>query len=77
MVRLLLEYGADANAVSRSGRTLLEWACDRRAVELFKLLLEYGADSSVPFSDGETPLEAALQEGQFEIVKLLSETRNS
>jgi ankyrin repeat protein len=45
MVRLLLEYGEDANERDRTGKTASQWALSRGQQEILELLSEYGAES--------------------------------
>lgn len=62
-VRLLLEQGADINAVDQNGETAMHGAAYKNAPQVVKLLAEKGADPSVwnrpnkykwtPFSIGE------------------------
>ena len=74
--RLLLEHGADANAVARNAE--LEVAPLHSAAagghgSIVKLLLEHGADPNARQRGGFTPLHAAAQNGDRESVEALLE----
>jgi len=45
-MKLLIEHGADVNAVSQQGWTALRVASERGNTKAFSLLLDHGADSS-------------------------------
>jgi ankyrin repeat protein len=62
MVRLLLDRGADVNAVNRAGSTPLHAAAWSGSVALTRLFLDRGADSKVRDEDGWTPLDIARQQ---------------
>jgi len=67
---MLLEEGADVNAVDNRGETALHWAAQQGLDSLVLLLLQNGADlskkanESGPFS-GETALHAASRRGHY------------
>jgi ankyrin repeat protein len=44
-VRLLLEHGADVNALNKSGETVSEMGSRHGYHEIVKLLSDYGAES--------------------------------
>jgi uncharacterized protein len=74
--RLLLEHGADANAVARNAE--LEVAPLHSAAagghgSIVKLLLEHGADPNARQRGGFTPLHAAAQNGDRDSVEALLE----
>ena len=48
IARMLLEYGADPNALDYAGWTPL---CLCRSIEVARLLIEYGADPDVEIHD--------------------------
>jgi len=58
--RILLEYGADVNAIDRFG-TALHMACAYHQYEFVHLLLENGADVNVTCGENITPVDCALQ----------------
>jgi ankyrin repeat protein len=72
-VRLLLEAGAETNAVAKNTMrvTALHSACAARQVEIVRLLLENGADPNARQERGFTPLHAAAQHGDVELARLL------
>lgn len=69
-VKVLLDLGANVNAVSEDG-TVLTAACYKSNTALVKLLLEYHADVQVKNNAGTTPLMFAIMAENEEIVKLL------
>ncbi|KAJ5717886.1 hypothetical protein N7488_003532 [Penicillium malachiteum] len=81
-MKLLLESGADANAIgSKGGYTPLHhgsapW-CHEQSVKVVKLLIDHGADVTKgingPINDQWTPLHLATCRGFEEIVRVLLE----
>lgn len=72
--RVLLERGADPNAVARAPFaevTPLGTAAFAGAVAAARVLLAHGADPNARGSDGSTPLHAAAANGNRELVELL------
>ena len=68
--RVLLDYGADANARVGTGAMPLHWALRNGNLKIVQLLLEHGAivnatDYNIP------PLRLALASGNLEVVRLL------
>ena len=57
IVELLLEYGANPNAVTSDGATPLHCAFQYCAFEIAKLLIKGGADVTMRTADGQTPFE--------------------
>jgi hypothetical protein len=75
VVKILLEYGADAEARDESGETPLYFVFrhdtpERHSVQL---LLEHGVDVNAPALDGSTPLHCAAKFGHLESTRLLLE----
>src|SRR6266404_5946222 len=69
---LLLDKGADANAVSSFGRsTPLQAACGQTNLALTSLLLERGANVNAANEDGATPLLIAVAAKNLNAVDLL------
>ncbi len=69
--RVLIEHGAEVEALDWSGRTPLHWAAQVGLVDVADLLIQGGADVDRQEQDGSTPLHWAAQEGHHEIVRLL------
>ena len=57
VLRLLLERGANVNALTRVGSTPLHLASQNGAVEVVRLLVEHGADVEAVDGDGKTALQ--------------------
>lgn len=79
VARLLLDKGADVNAVNVWGRTPLMLAAFWGTPSLIKLLLNSGADPDLRDQDGLTALETAQKKGKYaniEVVNLLKEAKN-
>ena len=47
IMKMLLTYKADVNAIDNNGATPLHWACTKGNLEMVKLLLHYGADLNI------------------------------
>lgn len=73
-VKVLLDLGANVNAVSEDG-TVLTAACYKSNTALVKILLERHADVNVKNNAGTTPLMFAIMAENEEIVKLLIENK--
>lgn len=71
IVELLLDAGADANAVDQSGRTALMEASAGGDAEVVGLLLGAGADANAADQTGCTTLMVASAGGTAKIVELL------
>ena len=74
IVKLLLEHGADPNALAGGDNPLMEliW-CDKFDIEIAKLLIDYGTDLNYEGSFGKTALTRAADKGRLELVKLIKE----
>ncbi len=72
-IRACLEAGADPNAKSGDGFTVLTWAAARGHIEAVKLLLEAGAELNVQTRKGPTAQDIATQEGRHDIAAMLRE----
>lgn len=68
---LLLQGGADPNAVGYAQRTALMWAAKNGKVALVQALLNYGADEDAMDKDGKTALIWAEQAERADIAALL------
>ena len=73
VVKLLLEAGADKDAVDRDWMTPLHWAARIGDLESVKLLLEAGANKNATNEYFVTALHYAAKFGHLEVVKLLLE----
>jgi ankyrin repeat protein len=72
IARLLIEAGADVNAVQQAGFTPLHAAAMTGQLELAKLLLDRGADRNAKTDDGRTALAMARDAKQQALIDLLS-----
>ena len=73
LAALLLEAGADVNAIGRGGKTALHWAALRDDSALVKSLVNAGARRDVRDTEHrKTPLELALANGANAAAALLS-----
>lgn len=70
-VDLLLECGAEVNALKRADWTPLMLACTKTNYETVELLLKHGAFVNNVNKDGWSPLHLASRAGSPKIVKLL------
>ncbi len=73
IVRLLLEHGANVNALTKGGLTPLHLASQSGVPEVVRLLLEHGADIEAKQARGKTVLQDAAERGHDEVAKLLRE----
>ncbi|TKA61679.1 hypothetical protein B0A55_12631, partial [Friedmanniomyces simplex] len=70
-IRLLLLFGADANAKDMDGLTPLYAATDASFVEAAQLLLKYGADSNLSAgSEDETPFALSITDSKLHFAQL-------
>ena len=73
VTRLLLEYGADANARENGGSTPLLKAAYNGKTEVVRVLLKGGANVDAEDNQGRSPLHEAADHGTAELVRLLLE----
>mmetsp|Transcript_6450 Transcript_6450/g.9735 ORF Transcript_6450/g.9735 Transcript_6450/m.9735 type:complete len:1086 (+) Transcript_6450:167-3424(+) len=74
LVRIILNKGADPNAVNSSGATCLHYACykDSQSKSIARMLLQNGANPEVPeTSYGCTPLHYCASTGDVDFCKML------
>ncbi len=72
LVRLLLEYGANASNRDRPfNNTLLHIAACQEDVELCQILLDEGISIDVTDASGQTPLHLAIRGARLNVVKFL------
>lgn len=70
---LLLEAGADVNAVQQHGYTPLHEASASGQLEIVQLLECFGADRTLRLDDGRTPLDLAVENGFTAVAALLEQ----
>jgi len=75
IIALLIENGADKNALCDSYMTPLHWAAREGNVEAVRFLVECGVSVDSPGFMGETPLLTAAKSGKMETVKELMTLR--
>src|SRR5262249_61037619 len=73
MIKTLLDHGAQVNAKSPEGHTILMIAASSEAVpvEIIQALISRGADVNAKGPHGETALGLARRHGQTAVVDLL------
>jgi uncharacterized protein len=73
IARLLVERGADTNAVARNPMRVrpLHSAAAAQQLEIAELLVDHGADVNATQERGFTPLHAAAQNGDIGLARLL------
>ncbi len=71
VAQLLLDRGADPNAVNLEGRTPLWFSCCGGHVDTAALLLKRGGDPSVRKEGGSTALMAAAWTGHLPVARLI------
>jgi len=72
MVSLLLQHGADKDAIDYYGNSLTQAIFPNpNAHKVVEILIEAGVNPCVPNSDGETPLHKATDRGDIEMVRKL------
>jgi ankyrin repeat protein len=70
---LLLERGADPNAVSTVGNSALMYAAEKGNMQIMKMLVAAGADVNASGFNGATPLFLAIFNNDFQATKYLLE----
>lgn len=71
LTRLLLEEGAEINAISEDEVPPLWRAADQGKVEIVKLLLDHGASTEARDKSRRTPIFAAAVKGHYDTVQVL------
>ena len=77
VVQLLLEAGADKNAVSANGATAMMSAAQHGHLEVVRVLLGAGAEKNAATANRVTALMVAALDGHLEVVQLLLEALTS
>ena len=74
-IRLLLEHGADPNAITRWKHTGLQWAIQRdNRLAHVALMLDHGGDPTVKnLNDGRSSLQMAAHRGRGDVLRLFQE----
>ena len=75
--RLLIDKGAQVNAIDSGGCTPLHLAAWKGHIEILRPLCDRGADIEARNQDGSRPLHYAVKYGHFPIMKELIEVRNA
>ena len=75
--RLLLDKGAQVDAINSFGYTPLHYAAYQGHVEIVCLLCDRGADVEARDNEGWRPLHWAAYNGHISVVKELIEERNA
>jgi len=70
---LLLERGADPNALAEGGMSALMFAVESKDLILVKMLVLNGADLDLGDAEGTTPLLIAVLNGHFDVAHFLLE----
>jgi palmitoyltransferase len=71
VVDLLIDLGADVNAVDCENKSVLFYACVGGDVHIVKKLLIYGADKTIKDDDNKLPYDIAVEKNKYEIAMLL------
>ena len=71
VVKVLVDAGADVNAMGPSRQSRLLNAASMGDPEVVRILLAAGADPNIPNEYGIAPLSSAAEQGHLEIAKIL------
>ena len=75
VLELLLQYGANTEAVDSQGRTVLHVAALEKRIRVVKILLSNGANVCAKANDGKCALHFATEKGQVYVVEELIANR--
>lgn len=68
-----IDAGANVNAESTEGITLLHWAIDCSSLDMIRLLIDNGADVAARSASGATSHHYAIQRGNDAITDLIKQ----
>lgn len=71
IAHLLIQYGADVNAITIYSDTPLFYAVSKTNLPLVSLLLKCGAKIDLKNDEGKTPYDLAVQLHHLEIAEIL------
>ena len=71
IIRMLLDAGADINALNGGKSTPLALATASGDADIVRVLLEHGADANLADAEGKAPLHDASDQGFLEVVREL------
>jgi ankyrin repeat protein len=71
LVQILLDHGADINALNAHHETPLYKAAEKGRLEVVRVLLEHGADFHIRGKGDQTPFQVAQSREHMEIAQLL------
>ena len=71
ILRILLEHGADPNAINNFGATPIHFRAVEGSTQAVELLLSYKANPNLRCKNGSTPLSLAIEFGHLETIKAL------
>jgi ankyrin repeat protein len=71
MMELLLAHGADINARTTDGMTLLHFQATHASAALIQFLLDHGADPNAKTQANQTPWAIAVEQGNREAAEIL------
>jgi hypothetical protein len=71
LVKRLLQYGMDPNALTSKGMTPLMIACKENATANVEMLLAYGADPDLATGERFSPLSISILNENFQSIRML------
>jgi len=72
IAQLLIQSGANVNAVQAGGFTPLHGAAQNGDINMINLLLANGANTGIKLPDGQTPYDIAMENGHMAAASLLA-----